>query len=78
VIARYTDPTTNGHALIVAGIGAYGTEAASEALSTPGDLESLLQSVPAGWQNHNLEMVIRTAIINGEAARPTLMSATTW
>ena len=78
VIARYIDPTTNGHTLIVAGIGAYGTEAASEALSNPADLESLLANVPAGWENKNLELVIKTAIINGEAAHPTLMSATTW
>ena len=78
VIARYTDPTTNGHAMIVAGIGAYGTQAASEALSNPADLERLLSSVPAGWESKNLEIVIKTAIINGEAARPTLVSAATW
>jgi hypothetical protein len=64
--------------MIVAGIGAYGTEAASEALSNPADLESLLANVPAGWESKNLELVIKTAIINGEAARPTLMSAAAW
>jgi len=64
--------------MIVAGIGAYGTQAASEALSNPADLERLLSSVPAGWESKNLEIVIKTAIINGEAARPTLVSAATW
>jgi hypothetical protein len=44
IVRRYIDPPTNGVTLIVAGIGALGTQAGSESVATPGDLEQLLIS----------------------------------
>jgi len=78
VVARYTDPTTHGSILIIAGVGAYGTQAASEAVSTPSDLKNLLAKAPSGWEDKNLEMVIRTVIVNGEASPASLVALTTW
>jgi hypothetical protein len=78
IVARYIDPTTHGSLLIVAGIGAYGTQAASEALTTPADLDRLLAGVPRRWEDGNIELVLKTAIINGEAGPATLVSSTTW
>jgi hypothetical protein len=78
IVARYVDPTTNGEILIVAGIGAYGTESASDSAASPQTVENLLAGLPGGWRSKNMEMVVRTPIINGEAGPPTLMSATTW
>jgi len=78
IVARYVDPTTSGEILIVAGIGAYGTEAASGAAATPQAVDNLLAGLPAGWESKNLEMVVKTAIINGEAGPPTLVGSTTW
>jgi hypothetical protein len=78
VIARYADPTTRGSVLIIAGIGAYGTEAASDSVAMPHDIEKLLAGLPRGWENRNLEMVIKTAIVNGEPGPPDLLSAITW
>lgn len=78
IVARYSDPTTGGSVMVIAGIGAYGTQAASEAVSTPHGLEKLLASMPEGWENKNLEIVIKTAVINGEAGPAEPVSATTW
>jgi len=78
IVARYVDPTTNGSILIIAGIGAYGTEAASEAVANPYDLKKLLTAVPSGWESRNLEFVIRTTVINGENGPPDLVSFATW
>jgi hypothetical protein len=78
IVARYVEPTTNSRTLIVAGIGAYGTEAASESAATPQAIEKLLAGLPSGWENKNLELVVKTAIINGEAGPPALVSSTTW
>jgi hypothetical protein len=78
IVARYTDATTHGSILIVAGIGAYGTQAASEAVTSPGDLAKLLTGMPRGWEKGNLELVLKTAIINGEAGPATLVSSATW
>ena len=78
IVARYIDPTTGGGILMIAGIGAYRTEAASESAATPHAIEKLLANVPGGWENKNLEMVIKTSIINGEAGPPSLVSFATW
>ena len=78
VVARYHDPTTNGMVMVIGGLGPYGTEAASEFVASPQYLDQLLSSLPAGWENKNLEMVVKTDVINGEAGPPHLSSWTTW
>jgi hypothetical protein len=78
IVARYMDATTNSWTLIVAGIGAYGTEAASESAATPQAAGKVFPGLPSDWEGKNIEMVIKTPIINGEAGPPTLVSATTW
>jgi hypothetical protein len=78
IVARYHDTTTNGTVLVIAGLGPYGTEAASEFATSPRYLEQLLKNAPAGWENKNLEMVLRTDVIAGEAGPPYLVAATTW
>jgi hypothetical protein len=78
IVARYHDATTNGTVMVIAGIGPYGTEAASEFVTSPRSLEQLLRKVPADWQSKNLEMVLKTDVIAGEAGPPSLVAATTW
>ena len=75
IIARYHDTYTNGNVLIVAGIGPYGTEAASELVSSPQYLSLIEHSVPGGFKNSNLEMVIKTDVTRGEAGPPQLVAA---
>jgi hypothetical protein len=78
IIARYSDPTTGGNVLIIAGIGAHATQAASEFVATPSELEPLRQIAPYGWQGKNLEMVVRTDVINGESSPAKLVALDTW
>lgn len=75
IVARYHDTFTNGNILIIAGIGPYGTEAGSELVSSPQYLSQIEPLVPAGFKDANLEMVIRTNVINGEAGPPQLVAA---
>ncbi len=64
--------------MVIAGIGPYGTEAASEFVTSPRSLEQLLRKAPADWQNKNVEMVLKTEVIAGEAGPPSIVAATTW
>ena len=64
--------------MVVAGLGTYGTEAASEFAVSPQYIDQLLSKAPANWGNKNLEIVIRTDKINGEAGPPYLVSSTSW
>jgi hypothetical protein len=78
IVARFHDPTTEGTVMVTAGIGPYGTEAASAFVSTPRYLEQMTKVVPAGWEGKNLEMVIKTDVIDGKPGPPVLVASTVW
>jgi hypothetical protein len=78
IVARYHDQTTNGNVIVVAGLAAYGTEAASEFVASPDYLGQILSKAPAGWEKKNLEMVIRTDLIHGEAGPPHIVGLSVW
>ena len=78
MITRYHDTTTNGTVMVIAGLGSYGTEAASEFVISPQYIDQLLSRMPADWENRNLEIVIRADKVNGEAGPPVLVSSTYW
>jgi hypothetical protein len=75
IVARYHDSYTNGNVLMIAGIGPYGTEAASEFVSSPQYLSQIEHFVPAGFKEANLEMVLKTEVTRGEAGPPQLVAA---
>ena len=78
LLARFHDSTTDGPVMVIAGLGPYGTEAASEFAASPQYLEESLKKLPMGWENQNIEMVIKTDVIDGKAGPPSLVSATVW
>jgi hypothetical protein len=78
IVARYHDPTTEGPVMVIAGLGPFGTEAASEFAVTPLYLDQIARQLPAGWENKNLEMVVKSEVIDGKAGPPILVSSTVW
>jgi hypothetical protein len=78
IVARFHDPTTEGPVLVIAGLGPYGTEAASEFVQSPQHLAELAAKLPRGWQNKNLEVVIKTNVIDAKAGPPILVTTYTW
>jgi hypothetical protein len=78
IVARYYDPTTEGLVMVIAGIGPYGTEAASAFVATPQYLEQIARQLPAGWENRNIELVLKTEVIDGKAGPPLLVSSAVW
>ena len=78
IVARYEDSTTEGPVLMIGGLGPYGTEAASAFVSTPEYMEQIVKQAPAGWENRNLEMVIKSEVIDGKAGPPVLVASTAW
>jgi len=78
VVARYQDATTEGPVLVVAGLGPYGTEAASAFVSAPEYMEQIVKQAPVGWENKNLEMVIKSEVIDGKAGPPVLVTSIVW
>ena len=78
IVARLRDATTEGPVLVIAGLGPYGTEAAGEFASSPKYLEKVRKQLPLGWETKNLEVVLKTDVIDGKAGPPVLLAATAW
>lgn len=78
IVASYHDPTTEGPVMVIAGIGPYGTEAASAFVISPKYLQQIVEQMPAGWENKNLEMVLKSDVIDGKPGPPILISSNVW
>jgi hypothetical protein len=78
IVARYHDSTTESPVMVVGGLGPYGTEAASEFVQSPQHFEELSQKLPRGWENKNLELVIKTDVIGGKTGPPILLATYSW
>jgi hypothetical protein len=78
IVARFRDPNTEGPVMVVGGLGPYGTEAASEFVQSPQHLADLAARLPRGWENKNLEVVIKTNVIDGKAGPPIFLTAYSW
>ena len=78
IVARFQDTTTEGPVLVVAGLGPYGTEAASEFVASPQYLDQILKKMPAGWENKNVEMVLRSDVIDSKTGPPVLVATNVW
>jgi len=64
--------------MVVAGLGPYGTEAASAFVSTPQYLEQVARQIPAGWEGKNIEIVLKSEVVDGKAGPPVMISSAVW
>jgi hypothetical protein len=78
MVARFYDSTTEGPVLVVAGVGPYGTEAASEFIVNPEHLGDLDRKLPSGWENRNFQVVLKTDVIDSKAGPPEVVAQTIW
>jgi len=78
LVARVFDQTTGRPVLVVAGLGANGTNAAAQFLLDPARTAELTAHAPRDWQHLNMEAVLRTQIIDNHAGPPHLVACTFW
>jgi hypothetical protein len=78
IVARLLDSNTGQFTIVAAGILGNGTQAAGEFVSKPALLEKSLRTVPAGWQNKNLEFVLQTDITDTVAGPPSVVAYYSW
>lgn len=78
IVARLLDSKTGQFTVIAAGLRDSGTESAGELVSNPKYLEQVLRSAPAGWQKKNMEVVLKTNVIDSVPAPPEVVAAYFW
>jgi len=70
LVARIESPLTGQPALIMAGLGPYGTTAASEFVTNPEYFRQFTSKAPRGWEQKNIEIVLSTEVVDGRSSPP--------
>lgn len=78
LITRQPISSTGQFLLKIAGMSDGGTEAACDLVTNPVALQHVVQSLPPHWETKNLQILIGTDIIGGEAGPPQVIAVYTW
>jgi len=78
LICRVRDSPTGGLLIVAAGLKQFGTEAAGRIIADPDAFGAILQKLPPGWQDRNLQIVVHVRVIGNSPARPELTAWRVW
>ncbi len=78
IAARYHDPTIDGWVVVLAGVGRNGTEAAAQFVTSPHYMQLLRDRLGSDISNQNIEVVLKTNVIEGKTGAPTILAVSTW
>lgn len=78
LVARYRDPVTGGWAVVLAGIGRNGTEAAALFATDSHYMKMLEDQVKGGFANRNVEAVLKVNVVDGKTGAPSLLAEYSW
>ncbi len=78
LIARATEPETGQMMLVIAGLGEKGTAAALEFVTNPKYLDRFAAQAPVGWQRRNIELVMKTYLVNDDWGEPQIIASHIW
>jgi len=77
-VSRLIDPQDGHVVIIAAGIGSYGTLAATQFLTNPHEMAAMAARIPAGWQNRNLQIVLHAKVQSGLLSSENIVAIQTW
>jgi hypothetical protein len=74
IVARTISPLTGQQAIAIAGVGPYGTSAASEFVTSPAYFEQFVAQAPKDWQTKTVEIVLTTQVVEGRSGPPQIVT----
>ncbi|WP_263409440.1 hypothetical protein [Terriglobus tenax] len=78
LVARFRNQTTGSVIVVLAGLGRNGSEAASEFATNPHYLEWLSQRLGKDLSQKNIEVVLKTSVIDGKTGAPSVEAFYSW
>ena len=78
LIARFHDPTTGSLVVALAGLGRNGTEAAAQFVSSEPFMSMLRQRIGPAFDDHNLEILLKTSVVDGRTGVPVVVAVQAW
>ena len=78
LVVRMLDPRTKQIVVIAAGLTPFATQAAGEFATDPASIAEFARRAPSDWSHKNMEILIKTDLIDGEAGPPQIVASTFW
>jgi len=78
IITRLAQRNGDAPILSVAGMGQYGTLAASGFITNPSSVAQLVHRLPKGWADHNLQAVLHVRVVDFKPASTEIIAVRTW
>jgi hypothetical protein len=77
IVARFHDKLTDNVVVVIAGVGKNGTEAAARFVTTPRYLDLLSQQAK-DWASKNVEIVLKTKVVDSKTGAPSIEAVQVW
>ncbi len=78
LVCRVKTPIAGGAQFVVAGVKQFGTEAAGRLVADLEQLGAILRTLPQGWENQNLQLVLHSRVISNTPAQPEVVAWHVW
>jgi hypothetical protein len=78
LIARALEPDTGQMMLVIAGLSEKGSAAALEFVTNPKYLARFASQAPVGWPRRNIELVIKSKVVNDDWGEPHVVAMHFW
>jgi hypothetical protein len=78
IVSRVLNQRTGKMLVTVGGLYGFGTQAAGQFLTDPKYLTKFAARLKSGWESKNLQLVIRTEVIDGTPGPPELIASSAW
>jgi hypothetical protein len=78
VVTRLVDSNTGQLLISAAGLGPPGTQAAGELISNSQELDGVLEALPKEWNKKNVQIVVRTNVIDSLPGPPRVVAVYVW
>ena len=64
--------------VVIAGLSEKGSAAALEYVTNPSYLDRFASQAPAGWEKRNIELVIKSKLVNDDWGEPRVVAMHFW
>jgi hypothetical protein len=78
IVTRVVDPSTEQTVVAAAGLRHFGTLAAGDFLTNEAYMREAFQNAPPGWHEKNIQIVLRTRVVDGAAGPPKVVATHFW
>ena len=78
IVARVLNTWNGKVVMVIGGVGYSGTRAAADYITDPQSIGKLAKSLPKGWENKSIEVVLHTSVKNQIPSAPDVVATYCW